>query len=174
MFFVSPESADPDSRELRALRRSLNTPVIAVEGLPVGPASAAIALHAGPPDRPRVTIAVRSLRGESVCFYTASEALTDLNSQDLALDAALSFAEGMGFLFDDDEVAAGGDAGPQQAARAWRELLDADPPPLEDVVAGGEPERGADVAAATAPAPLLLSKFRRSSGRAQGPGGQIA
>jgi hypothetical protein len=33
---------------LRALRLSLNTPVVAIEALPVGPAAAGIALHRGP------------------------------------------------------------------------------------------------------------------------------
>jgi hypothetical protein len=39
------------------------------------------------------------------------------------MDGALSFAEGMGFLFDDDMVASGGTSGRVRALKHWQELV---------------------------------------------------
>jgi hypothetical protein len=39
------------------------------------------------------------------------------------MDGALSFAEGMGFLFDEDLIEFGGPDGRQRALRHWRDLL---------------------------------------------------
>ena len=87
---------------LRALRLSLNTPVVATQDLPVGPARAAIALHTEPGRGLQVTVGVRSLACGSVALYGfEGEIASRLLSE--AMDGALSFAEGMGFLFDDDD-----------------------------------------------------------------------
>jgi hypothetical protein len=133
---------------LRRLRRSLNTPVVALESMPVGPAAAGIALHEGPRGA-RLTLALRSVRtGQVVCF-SPDEEWVDSRAPQLALDAALSFAESMGFLFDDDPIEAGGD--PREAAGRWAELLDQGLPEASEEL---WPEPTVDP---TAP---LLSKFR--------------
>jgi hypothetical protein len=113
---------DRPEGELRTLHLSLNAPVIAIDDLPVGPARAGIALGAEPSGSLFVRIAVRSLRSGEVVRYAPA---SDPNGEDqaaLALEAGLSFAEGMGFLFDDEEAAASVDE-PGRAAAAWRELV---------------------------------------------------
>jgi hypothetical protein len=89
---------------LLALRMSLNTPVVATPDLPAGPARAAIVVH-GEGGRTCFTVAVRSLRnGASVLYELEGEDPDDASGIYVALDAALSFAESMGFLFDDELV----------------------------------------------------------------------
>jgi hypothetical protein len=67
-----------------------------------------------------VSVAIRSVRTGQVAFFT-TDTTTPLSPQ-LAVDAALSFAEALGFVFDDDEVAADG-TGADTAARFWCELI---------------------------------------------------
>jgi hypothetical protein len=148
-------------QDLRSLRVSLNTPVVAIEDLPVGPAAAAVALHAAPGGT-RLTLALRSVRTGQVVFYTPDE---DWRPGDgMALDAALSFAEGLGFLFDDDALAAGGD--PRDAARRWDEFVSADAAERS----GSEAESQEIWLEEAAPAAPLLSKFRFAAGRVRPPG----
>ncbi|MHC4422678.1 MAG: hypothetical protein ACYS1E_19095 [Planctomycetota bacterium] len=140
--------------QLRALRLSLNTPVVTIEDLPVGPAVAGIALHAGP-EGLRLTLAVRSVRAGHVAFFHPDEDWSEIHGSELAVEAALSFAECMGFLFDDDPIEAGGDV--REAARRWAELVETAgaEEPAEPL---GE-EIWLEEVAPVAPAPLL-SKFR--------------
>ena len=175
---------EPFGRPLRALYVALNSPVVTLESLSRGPASAAVALHeAG------ASLCVRSVRTGQVRFFATTEELA--GERRVALDAALSFAESMGFLFDDDEVAARGDAGADEAAVLWQELCGegaapsepaepaepAQPEILLDELVAGEPppaepepddsvpepaeEPPADEVAVVPPA-LVLSKFRRA------------
>jgi hypothetical protein len=139
-------------RELRCLRVSLNTPVVAIDDLPVGPAAAAVAVHAAP-GGPQLTLALRSVRTGQVVLYAPDEEWQP--GAELALDAALSFAEGLGFLFDEDAVAAGGDA--RDAARRWDEFVSNGLAGAEEILLD-EP----------APTPLL-SKFRFTAGRGRAP-----
>ncbi len=132
MFVPLPSPEEPRNGELRALRLSLNTPVVALESLAPGPAAAAIAQF-GISDRPRITIGVRSERSGERLFYCEDE--NSSATPELLLDAALSFAESMGFLFDDDEVETRGDAGPREAAAIWREFAG-----LTEPAAGGGSE----------------------------------
>ena len=117
MIFPAETPLDPVCHEVRALYVALNSPVVTLESLSVGPASAVIALHLAD----GATLAVRSVRTGQVAFFTSSAELRD--RPHLAVDAALSFAESLGFLFDDDEVATRGDEGPREAAWLWWELL---------------------------------------------------
>ena len=145
---------EPAGAELRALRLSLNSPIVEVESLPVGPANAAIALHEAFGSL-RVTLALRSERGGKRVFYAHEEpGETDF---DRMIDAALSFAEGMGFLFDDDEVEARGEVGPREGARIWLGFTGVEPLAPED-------ERPATPAATRSLEPAsgpTLTKFRR-------------
>ncbi len=157
-------SARPDpgsaSAELRRVRRSLNTPVVSIAVLPVGPASAVIAIHDTSGDRgPHFTVAVRCERTRGVIFFAMNEDVDPVR-RSLAGDAALSLAESMGFLFD-DWVVAGDPASRDAANRLWGEFVEA----AESTAAGlslpsspgrAPTEMGADN---TAPA-IPLTKFR--------------
>jgi len=140
--------------ELQALRLSLNAPVVAIEDLPVGPAAAGIAIHTGP-EGLHLTLAVRSVRTGQVVFFHPDEDWNEIHGSELAMDAALSFAECMGFLFDDDPIEAGGDV--REAARRWAELVETDGAEKQAESSGEEIwlEEVAPVAPAS-----LLSKFR--------------
>jgi hypothetical protein len=118
---------------VQGLRLSLNTPVVATEELPIGPARAAILVHDDPQRGPTVTIGIRSLRADRVALYGMETEPGNGADLEVALDAALSFAESMGFLFDEDEVAGGGAQAKSRSLGLWRELLG------EEL---GEPARG--------------------------------
>jgi hypothetical protein len=129
--------------ELRSLRRSLNTPVLAIAELPVGPGSAAIASHVDSRDgHPRYTLAVRCERSREVVFFSACDEDFSLSDLSLAAEAALSLAEGMGFLFEEDLPPISDEA----AALIW-----------EEFVGSADPSS----AAAAVHATPLLTKFRR-------------
>lgn len=122
IFEPLPSDRGRPAGELRTLHRSLNAPVIAIDALPVGPAQAGIALGAEASGAFFVRLAIKSLRtGEVVCFAPISDPRSE-DQAALTLDAGLSFAEGLGFLFDDEEAAAAVDE-PERAAAAWRELV---------------------------------------------------
>lgn len=193
MIFPAETPLDPVCHEVRALYVALNSPVVTLESLPVGPASAVVALHLAD----GATLAVRSVRTGQVAFFTSSAELRE--RPHLAVDAALSFAESLGFLFDDDEVAARGDEGTREAAWLWWELLgetretetldepegdpsdptgpveaassdvddDLDPPGDDQLCAVLVEGRDSDPTCSSA---LLLSKFRwaRASGALEG------
>ena len=82
------------------------------------------------------------MRSGEVVFFGPEEGLGEWQGPELALDAALSFAESMGFLFDDDRVAVDPDA----AHRLWRGLLEA----------AGQGPLGGPTPAPGAPEPELL------------------
>lgn len=124
---------------LRALRLSLNTPVVATQELPVGPARGAIVMHVEPGHGTQITVGVRTLACGSVALY-GLEGEIDADTMNEALDGALSFAEGMGFLFDDD-LLAGGESAREKALLLWKEAIGdaagegAAPAPLADAEA---------------------------------------
>jgi hypothetical protein len=112
MFFLRrARPLELTAKRMRALRLSLNTPVVAIEDLPAGPARSAITLHAEPRGGLAVTVSVRSLGCGSVVHYGFEGTIGVVGE---AMDAALSFAEGMGFLFDDELV--GKDTASQEKA----------------------------------------------------------
>ncbi len=164
MLFSAASAPDPASNELRELRLSLNTPVLAVDGLPVGPARAAITLVQGPAGAPRLEVAIHSLRTDQVLFYAYGAAGAEARD----FDAALSFAGAMGFLFDEDDIAGSGEAGRQAALRLWTDWVDKAVP--QGGVAAAQRAAGersrvdeprSEPQASEAPfAPILLTKFR--------------
>lgn len=143
MFSASSNASATEQGKLRALRLSLNTPVVAITELPVGPASAGIALHDGPRGQ-SLCLAVRSVRTGQLVLFTPDEDWDKSGGQRLGIDAALSFAEGMGFLFDEDLMVSGE---ARESERRWAELLVFEAPPAFDEESGGAP-------------PPVLSKFR--------------
>jgi hypothetical protein len=127
--------------ELRSLRRSLNTPVLAIAELPVGPGSAVIAAHVDSSDGLlRYTLVVRCERNREVVFFSMREEDFNLSESSVAADAALSLAEGMGFLFEEDSPPISREA----AALIWEEFVGS-----------------ADPSAAALRSAPLLTKFRR-------------
>jgi len=159
---------EPYGQPLRALYVALNRPVVTLESLPTGPAKAAVALHGA-----GASLCVRCVRTGQVQLFTTTEELA--GERRVALDAALSFAESMGFLFDDDEVGSRGDSGAEQATRLWCELCGEAAAPGRETRSKdprdepAEPSAGVreillDEASVEAPLPpaLVLSKFRRA------------
>jgi hypothetical protein len=124
--------------QLRGLRLSLNSPVVASSDLPVGPARAAILVHQEPRRGLALTVGVRSLGCGSVALYGLEGAI-EPDAEGEGIDAALAFAEGMGFLFDDD-VVDGSAASRAKALERWQDAIgegDGSAPPVE---AAAEPE----------------------------------
>jgi hypothetical protein len=119
MIFSARSAPDRDAVVLRSVRQALNMPVVAISELPVGPASAAIAVHGDAREGgPHWTLAVRSERTRGVVFYVAQEAEPPTGSIQ-ASGALLSLAEGMGFLFDEDWVDAEASETQNAAQRVW-------------------------------------------------------
>jgi hypothetical protein len=149
----------------------VSTPVLAA-----GPARAAIVVHEED-GVPRFGVAVRSLRSGACVIYELDEDLAaDASGCEVALDAALTFGESMGFLFDDDALASADPHARRRALAALAELLgDAAseapealaPAPsaeilLEDVDADLSRRADSGPLETSAPAPPL-SKFRRGA-----------
>ncbi len=121
MFVRRSEPVPVTEQGLAGLCPSLNRPVVEAEGLPVGPAQAVIALFRAPEKQDvELVVAVRSEDSGAVTVFEFHGELAAATH--LALDAGLSFAEGMGFLFDEDLLIAGGDVGRRLAIERWCEL----------------------------------------------------
>jgi len=161
--------------DLFHLCASLNAPVLNLDPLPAGPVRAAIVLHAvqgqGGSRVPQLSIGMRSLDSGQIAIYQYAGEVRKLGSASRALDTALSFAEEMGFLFDEDLV--GGSAGPGRvrALVLWQKLIgsedvlwDSDPD-VSDVVqlADLEPETAA-LMTPEEQSPSPPSKRARSTG----------
>jgi hypothetical protein len=157
MIFSARPGPDHDAMLLRSVRQSLNTPVVVISELPVGPASAAIAIHddaqAGPA---HLTLAVRSERTRGVVFFGTREA-AESTGPSHAAEAILSLAEGMGFLFDEDWVEAEVSAAGSDAERVWGAFASgahSSPSPRMPTTATMRPARSSPEG--------LLTKFRRA------------
>jgi hypothetical protein len=111
---------------LLALRMSLNAPVLATAEIPAGPARAALVVCAEGSLR-CFAVVVRSLRnGASAVYQLQGEDLREHSGWAVALDAALSFGESMGFLFDDEMLV---DRRPETLRRALARLHEILAPP---------------------------------------------
>ena len=109
---------------IRSLHLSLNAPVISIDELPVGPARAGVALRALSGGGFHLQIAIRSLRTGEVVAVASDLDPEGLPEEVAAVEAALSYAEGMGFLFDEDEVASGDADAADKAAALWCDLVE--------------------------------------------------
>jgi hypothetical protein len=144
MNFSARSAPARPANELRSLRRSLNTPVLAIAELPAGPGSAAIAAHVDASDGlVRYTLAVRSERSREAVFFSVREEDLEPSESSVAAEAARSLGEGMGFLFEEDPPPVSHEA----AVLIWEEFVDS---------ADSSP------ATATVRSTPLLTKFRRS------------
>jgi hypothetical protein len=146
---------------LLALRLSLNTPVLSTAELATGPARAAIVVYAEAGTR-RFAVIARSLRGGvAVVYELEAEPATDESGWNVALDAALSFGESMGFLFDDEMVV---DRRPETLRRALARMHALIAPPevgdLDEISARADTGSASDApraAASEEPGPVLGS-----------------
>lgn len=167
MFFSRSHPLDVREEQLRSLRLALNTPELTADELPAGPARAAIAAHQKPDGSVALSVLVRSLgNGALVCW--SWDGATEPGTLETAIDAALSFAEGMGFLFDDDALSSASPEARRRALDHWWELTGWPVPDAASAEASIEAGAGRRVqAVALAPAtraarePLPLTKFRR-------------
>jgi hypothetical protein len=161
MIFSARRTPGSAAAQLRQVRRSLNKPVVSIAQLPVGPASAAIAVHqTSRASDLHFTLAVRCERTRSVIFFAANGD-PDPARQSLAGDAALSLAEGMGFLFD-EWIATDNPATRDVANRVWGHFVEA----AESSAAGHALSISAGPAASHTGADprvsaIPLTKFRR-------------
>jgi hypothetical protein len=173
---------------LLALRLSLNAPVLATAEIPAGPARAALVVCAEGSLR-CFAVVVRSLRnGASAVYQLEGDDLREHSGWSVALDAALSFGESMGFLFDDEMLV---DRRPETLRRAIAKLHEIlapsdfsdddafavsapnfEPDELSEILLEDEldhagrdidesgPESTGSLATAPVVPPMLLSKFR--------------
>jgi hypothetical protein len=120
-----PISVVPSVSEaaIQALCPSLNTPVLNIEQLPVGPARAAILLFEGEYGEVYLAVGLRSLETNEVMAFSYQGDPHEFSSTSSAVGTALSFAEGMGFLFEDDLIAQEGAEGRRLAAQTWESLV---------------------------------------------------
>ncbi len=123
MFFPRSLPLALDDASLLGLRVALNTPVIAIQDLPNGPATAAIAVHLEEGGERALTVALRALRTGETVLYTLDEDLSIEGAAQGAIDAALSFSEAMGFLFDDEMLETDTPANRRRAITRWREVV---------------------------------------------------
>lgn len=123
MFSVSSEPVLLSEAGLHGLCVSLNTPVLNIDELPVGPARASIVSFDGGYGSLELAIGIRSVEKRQVVVYTFQGRISGKKSRAQAMKAATAFAEGMGFLFDDDVVSSGAD-GRSNAMRLWLDLTE--------------------------------------------------
>jgi hypothetical protein len=162
-FLLRSAPLDLSADRLHGLRLSLNTPVVSIEEVPVEPARAAIVVHDEIDGRPNVTVGIYALRSEVGVLFSFERSLRDTGALTNGVDAALSFGESMGFLFDEDELEP--DSGEEARFRAlnlWLELMS---PP------SGEPEQTPQTSAAPeASSPAALEASSPAALEASSPG----
>lgn len=106
MFAPSKQPPALSEACLQSLCASLNAPVVHLDALPAGPARCAVVVYAEQYGDLGLAVAVRSLEGGEVVVMRAREPLPPETPPRDALEKAISFAESLGFLFDDDMLGA--------------------------------------------------------------------
>ena len=107
---------------MRGLCASLNSPMVQIDELPEGLAHAAVLLYADTDGSLQVAVCMRSTETGAVAVFRHRGAIKQ-GRVAAAMEAALSFGESMGFLFDDDLVKQGGSQGRALAAKHWQALI---------------------------------------------------
>ena len=127
MFMPSSTHSAVRENAIVAFCTALNTPVVNIEDIEVGPARAAILLSADDYGGLSLQVRVSLISSSDGVTFRFQDDPNLLGTHTAAIEAALSFAEGMGFLFDEDLVASGGPSGRGRALRIWSSLIDPDP-----------------------------------------------
>jgi hypothetical protein len=123
MFIPRRAPLDLTAERLLGLRLSLNTPVVTTEEVPTAPARAVMIVHLERDGQPTLTVAVRSLCTGSVAFYGLEGDLYGESGLSIGVDAALSFGESLGFLFDEDELEGADEHARERALGLWTDLV---------------------------------------------------
>jgi len=174
MFFPRSRPQIAREEQLRSLRLTLNSPDLAAGELSAGPARAAITLHEEADGSVVLCVVVQSLGSGARACWSWDEGIESANVVS-ATDAALTFAESMGFLFDDDALASASPEARRVALDHWWELVGLPAP--EAPATPSEPEAGTEAVGTLemteqmellkSPVPregLPLTKFRRRLG----------
>ena len=103
---------------VRSLRVSLNAPVLTTADLPVGPARALVVVHQDARGRMDATVGARSVVSGEIAYWSFDGELLSSVDLSVAADAALTFAESLGFLFDEGFLSG---AAADKAFRTWLE-----------------------------------------------------
>jgi hypothetical protein len=138
---------------VRSLRVSLNAPVLTTADLPAGPARAMVVVHQDARGRMDATVGARSVVSGETAYWSFDGELQSSADVSVAADAALTFAESLGFLF--DEGALSGPAA-EKAFRAWAEGQPDGASPLQP---RGEPAASRASAGTTELAELELEEL---------------
>ena len=180
MFLRRDEPILPTQESIDGFCASLNRPVVDAEGFAAGPASSAIVLHTTENGERTLSLALRFEDSGALIFFEFQGQLNSSPSQ--ALDTGLAFAEGMGFLFDEDLVEGGVPTARRQALEAWCRLIGEEipqqaPPSAADteqaLLLVEEIELDDEIDIMTRrlpPSSTTLSKFRRSDDLLPPPG----
>lgn len=128
----SDQAAVPESAIL-ACCPALNSPVVNVEALDVGSARAAILLSADEYGELTLRVRVQMVSSRAGVTYRYQGNAADFGNANAALEAALSFSEGMGFLFDEDVMRDGTASSRRRAFKLWNSMLDAENKPEVEV-----------------------------------------
>ncbi|HIG70228.1 MAG TPA: hypothetical protein EYQ46_09420 [Myxococcales bacterium] len=123
MFMPCTDQAYAAESAILACCPALNSPVVNIEGLEVGSAEAAILLSAD--EYGDLTLRVRVKRvpdGAGVTFRYQGNA-SDFGNASAAMAVAHNFAEGMGFLFDEDMMRKGTGSSRRRAFELWNAIL---------------------------------------------------
>jgi hypothetical protein len=122
MFMPCSDESVVAESAIVAFCAALNTPVVNIDALEVGPARAGIMIAADESSELNLLVRVCLISsGEGVTFKFQGDP-TEFRDSAAAIHAALSFSEGMGFLFEEDLLAGGGPAGRQRAIKIWKSL----------------------------------------------------
>lgn len=108
---------------LHGLLPSLNAPVVDVEELPSGPVRAALVIYAEDYGDLGLALGMRALESGDTAVYKYREPILDESEVPAALEAVMGFAEGLGFLFDDDMIDTAAGTGRRGALEHWNRLM---------------------------------------------------
>lgn len=120
MFFPNPRPAALDPARFSSLRVSLNAPVIRTDELSGVAARGAIVQWWEPDGRCGIEVRLRAVADDRLVVYTLEDPLEGASDVGHVLEAALNFAEGMGFLFEEDVLSSDDTASRAVVAEAWR------------------------------------------------------
>jgi hypothetical protein len=150
MFMPCSDAPAIAESAIAAFCASLNTPVLNIEMLEVGLARAGIMLAAQEYGQLVLLVRVSLMaNGEGVTFQFQGDP-ADLGDAAGALEAALSFSEGMGFLFEEDLLCRGDRSGRARAFNIWNSLCNR----REDPIGAAEPTVVPEAARVAAPPPV--------------------
>jgi len=123
MFVYSSDRLVLSEARLHSLYPSLNSPVVQVDELPLGPVRASIVIYAEDYGDLGLAVGLRAIESGDVALYAYRGGIPDTGEIPAAIEDALHFAEGLGFLFDDNMLVAASNADRRVALEHWNELM---------------------------------------------------